>query len=119
MDFKEAVIGIGFTGKQALQFLFRNNVTQCRNRGFRFRLDFGIVFQFRQLDHFNLIAQVLFHGKNGIDRRIQAIAFPHDILRLVRIVPEIRRFCKSGQFFEAQYCSIEVKETSSAVQPTA
>ena len=119
MDLQETVIAIGLAGQQAFQFLTGYFLVQCCKRRFRFGQHLGVTFQFRQVDHLDLVAHAPVDIGNGADRPFEAIALPHDLLRLVRVVPELRRLRRCIQFLKAQFCRIEVKETSSAVPATA
>jgi hypothetical protein len=57
--------------------------------------------------------------RDGGDLRIEGIALARELLRLLRIVPEFRRFGEDVQFCKALLGLVPVKDASSAIRRIA
>ena len=86
---------------------------------FRILDHISIIFHLPQLDEFDGIFKILIGLEICVDRRFQFLAFLHQLLGILRIVPKIGIFGQIIQFKQAFLGNIPVKDASSAEQDPA
>jgi hypothetical protein len=78
-----------------------------------------ILLGFAELDHRDLILKLLLDAANRADLILERRAFLHHALRALLIAPEIWIFSLSVELRKTRTRLVEVKDASSAAQPTA
>jgi hypothetical protein len=73
-----------------------------------------VVLGFGHLDETDGIIELVFHGAVSGDGAFQPVALAHEILRGLRVIPELRRFGLRVQLVEATDGFVPVKDASSA-----
>src|ERR1700722_7396599 len=89
----------------------------------RSSLGFGhhafIVLSFAEFDHADIVFKFAFDLADTAERVLQRGPLLHQLLRLLRVVPEIGVFCELVQLRQARRGCIDVKDASSAARLTA
>ena len=119
MDFEIAVVGVGLAGEQRFQFAPRHFRLQALERGFRLGDGLVVLFGLAQLDHGELVVELLLDAADGVELVLQRVALAHHALAARLVVPESGVFGLFVQFGEAACRGIDVKDASSAAAPTA
>jgi hypothetical protein len=119
MHFKISIVGIGLAGEQRLEFAARDLVLELAQRRFRLADDFLIALGFAELDHGNLVVELLLDAGNGGKLILERSALLHQPAGAGRIVPEIGVFGLLVQLGKPGARFIDVKDASSAARRTA
>ena len=114
VNFKVAVIVVGFAGQQRFDLHTGGLHPQLFNGLLGLGDNRGVALGFAQRDQFDIVAHLLGKAAHGAHLHIQLVALAHDVARLLRIAPEIRRLGAGGQVLETGFGSIPVKDASSA-----
>ena len=72
-----------------------------------------------ELDQAGIVLDRLLEIAHQLDAAFEILALAHDVLRLLRIVPQSRIFGPGVQFGELLLGVVPVKDASSAVRSTA
>src|SRR5438552_3785184 len=118
LDVDEAVVRIERIGKHAAEFQRRHVLRQP----FRFLADFlqgGIVrVSARELEELRGVREPAADAAEGADDRFERLLLLAEVLRALRVLPQLRVFELAVQRREAPGLRLEVKDTSAA-PPTA
>jgi hypothetical protein len=119
MDLEIAVVGVGLAGEQRFQLASCHLRLQALEG--RFRLGDGLVvfFGLTQLDHGELVGELLLNAADGVEPVLQRVALAHHALAARLVAPEtgvLRLFVQLG---EAAGRGVDVKDASSAAAATA
>ena len=119
MDLKESVEGIGFARQQRFKLATGGFRLQFGKDLFGLGNDRLILLGFAELDHADLILELLLDTADRLELVLERIALLHHPGCALRIVPQRGILCELIQFSEAGIGRIEVKDASSAARPTA
>ena len=119
MHLEVGVEAIGFPRQQRLQFAARDFLFQIFQRGLGLGNDALIVLGFAELDHADIILELALDLADAVERILQRGALLHQLLRLLRIVPEIGIFRELVQLRQTRRGFFNVKDASSAARLTA
>ena len=112
------VVAVGLARQQRLDLLAARIRRQLAQRGLAF-LDGGLVLLgFAELDQRDGIVEVALELLIGVDRSLQRLALAHDLLRGLRVVPELGVFGALVQLGQALLRGIPVKDASAAAPAT-
>ena len=114
MDFDIGVIAVGFARQHGLQPLFFGARRQGGDLLLGVGHQSGVAFGFRHLDHAGGVGEFIFQRAHGAERRVQLLAFAHQFLRGLGIVPEGGVFGLGVQFIQPAEGFVPVKDASSA-----
>ncbi len=114
MDFDVAVIAVHFARQQRFDLSAPRRLLEFEQRAFGFLDHLGVAFGFTQLNQFDIVPNACFQLPHGLDGHVELIALAHGGAGLFRVVPEFGRFGLRGQRVETEFCSIPVKDASSA-----
>ena len=81
MNFEIAVVGVGLARQQRLQFAPRHLGAQPLERGFRLADGFFVFFGFAELDHGELVVELLLDAADGVELVVERVALAHHALR--------------------------------------
>jgi hypothetical protein len=98
MHFQICVVAIGFAGEQSLELAPRGFGLQSLERLFGFGDGRGVVLGLAELDHGELVFQLLLDAADGFELVFERGALLHDLLGARGIVPEARIFGGAVQF---------------------
>ena len=118
-DFEIAIIGIGFAREQRFQFAPRHLGLQPFQRRFRLGDGFVVFFGLAQLNHGELVVELLLDAANSFELVVKRVAFAHHALRARLVVPQIGVFGLFVQLGQTALRGIDVKDASSAALTTA
>ena len=76
----------------------------------------GVAFGFGHFDHAGGVGQLILKASDGAERGVEFLAFAHQLLRGLRIIPQAGVFGLGVQFVQAAVGDIPVKDASSAGQ---
>ncbi len=119
MNFEIAVVGVGLARQQRLQLAPRHFRLQALEGGFRLGDGLVVLFGLAQLDHGELVVELLLDAADGFELVFQRIALAHHALGARLIVPETGVLGLFVQLGQAARRGIDVKDASSAAAPTA
>ena len=112
MDFQVGVVGVGLAGQQRLDLPAPDDARQFGDRGFRVGDDTFVALRLAELDQPEIVLKLALRLTDGAYRILKMLPFARDLLRLGRIVPEIRVFDAGVQFGEPALGDIPVKDAS-------
>ena len=92
VDLKERVVAIGLAIKQRLKLFLRRLFRQRLKRGLGIGNDFGVLFHLAKLDKLDIVAQVGLDTVDRVESIHKGLTLPHELLRRLRVVPEVRVF---------------------------
>ena len=119
MHFEIGVVGVGLAGQQRLELAARDLGLELAQRRFRFGDDLLVVLGFAELDHGQLIVELLLDRGDGVELILERGALLHHAAGALRIVPEIGVFGLPVQLGQPRARLVDVKDASSAARPTA
>ena len=88
-------------------------------RGLGFSDDAGIVLGLAEFDHPDIVLEFALDLADAAERIFERGPLLHQLLRLLRIAPEVRVFCELVQLRQARRGIFDVKDASSAARLTA
>jgi len=118
VHFEIAVVGVGLTGKQALEFAPGGFDAQLFERRFGVGDNCRVAFGFAQLDQLERIGDLALDPPIAGDRLVQPGALAQQSLGRSRIIPQVRIFDLGVQFGETAGRGLPVKDASSAAPAT-
>ena len=101
VDFQKSVVAIRLAVQQRFQFLATRQFDQGFQRGFGVRHNLCVAFRLAHPDQFDIIAQTGVDQTIGRDGVQHGLAFPHQVLRPRRIVPQIGRLDQRVELFQS------------------
>ncbi len=119
MDFKIGIELISFAGQQRLELLPCDILLERLERILGLEDDGVVLLGFAEFDHPNLIFEFTVGLADAGELRLERGPLLHQLLRFLRIVPEVRVFSEGVQFGETCRGGIDVKDASSAARQTA
>ena len=119
MDFKIGIESVGLAAQKRLELLTRDVLLQRLQRALGFGDNGLVVLSFAKLDQADLIFQFARDLADARELTLERGPLLHQLLGLLRIVPEIGILGEVVQFGETGRCSIDVKDASSAARLTA
>ena len=108
------VVGVGLARQQRLQFAPRHFGLQPLERGLRLGNGLVVFFGFAELDHGELVVQLLLDAADGLELIFERVALAHHALRARLVVPQTGVFGLFVQLGETALRGIDVKDASSA-----
>ena len=119
MDLDIGVEAIGFAGQEGLDLAARSFLLDGANAILAFQNGILVAFHLAELDQRDGIVQMLRELPDRSHGLFEGAAFTHDLLRRLRIVPEVGVLGSRIQLRESFLDGIPVKDASSAVRSTA
>ena len=119
MHFEIRVVGIGFAGEKSFEFAAPDIGLELAQRRFRFGNDVLVVLGLAELDHGQVVIELLLDAGNGGKLVLECSALLHEPTGAGRIVPEIGVFGLLVQFGKPGARFVDVKDASSAARRTA
>ena len=119
MNFEIAVVGVGLARQQRFQLAPRHLRLQALEGGFRLGDGLVVLLGLAQLDHGELVVELLLDAADGVEPVVERVALAHHALGARLVVPEIGVLGLFVQLGEAALRGIDVKDASSAAAPTA
>jgi hypothetical protein len=119
MDFEIAVISVGFTRQQALEFASGRLGAQLLQRRLGLGDDCGFALGLAKLDQLEGLFDLALDPPVAADRLVEAGALAQQFLRRCGVVPQLRIFGLRVQLGEASGCGFPVKDASSAAPATS
>ena len=119
MDLEVGVAGIGLAREQRLELAPRHFGLELPERVFGVADRLAVLLGFAQLDHGELVVELLLDAADGGELVLERGALLHQLLRALLIVPERGIFRLAVELGKARARLVEVKDASSAARPTA
>ena len=119
MDFEIGVEAVGLAAEQRFELAAGDFLLQGFQRGLGLGHDALIVLGLAEFDHADIVLELALDLADAGKRILQRGSLLHQLLRLLRIVPEIGVFGELVQLGEACRRCIDVKDASSAARLTA
>ena len=119
MHFEIGIETIGLARQQRLELAPRHFLLEGLQRGFSLGDDARIALGFAELDHADVVFELLLDLADARERILQRGALLHQFLGFLGIVPEVGIFCELVQLSEARRRFLDVKDASSAARLTA
>ena len=119
MDLEIGIEAVGLAAEQRFELAARDFLLQGFQRGFGFRDHALVVLGLAEFDHADIVLELALDLADAGKRILQRGPLLHQLLGLLRIVPEIGVFGELVQLREARRGCIDVKDASSAARPTA
>ncbi len=119
MHLEVTVVGVGLAREQRLQLAACNFVLQLAQCGFTLGDDGLVLFALTELDERGLIVKLALDVRDRGQLILQPRALLHHALSPRGIVPEIGILGLLVQLGQPRTRLVDVKDASSAVQPTA
>jgi hypothetical protein len=119
VDFEIGVEAVGFAAEQRFELAAGDFLLQTFQRGLGFRHHAFIPLGLAEFDHPDIVLELALDLADPLKRILQRGPLLHQLLRLLRIVPEIGIFSELVQLREARRGCIDVKDASSAARLTA
>ncbi len=110
MDFEIGIETVGFARQQRLEFAPRDFLLEVLQRGFSLGNDTRIALGLAELDHADIVLELLLDLADARQRILKRGALLHQLLGLLRIVPEVGIFCELVQLSEARRRFLDVKD---------
>ena len=114
MDLDEGVEMVGFAGEHGLDLAAFGLGMERAQRRFGVGDDRLVVFRLAQFDQPDLVGKFTLEMFDRGDLAVQMLALAHQLLRLLRHVPEVGLLGRRVQFGKAGLGAIPVKDASSA-----
>jgi hypothetical protein len=119
MDLEEGVVVIGLAREQRLELAARDVGLEPAQRLLGLGDDAGIALGIAELDHADLVGELLLDAGERAEVVLERGALLHQAARLLGIVPEIGVFGLLVQLGQPGLRLVDVKDASSAARPTA
>ncbi|MGY3659117.1 hypothetical protein ACVJ19_005780 [Bradyrhizobium sp. USDA 376] len=119
MDFEIGIEAVGLARQQRLELAACDFLLQVLQRSFGFGNDAVIALGLAELDHADIVFELLLDLADARERILKRGALLHQLLGLLGIVPEVGIFCELVQLSEACRRFLDVKDASSAARLTA
>ena len=119
VNFEIGVEPIRLAAQQRLKLAARDFLFQGLERGLGLGHHAFIVLGFAEFDHADIVLELALDLADAAERVLQRGSLLHQLLRLLRVVPEIGVFGELVQFRQARRGCIDVKDASSAARLTA
>ena len=119
MNFEIGVEPVSLAGEQRFKLLTRDILLQRLECVLGLGHNGFIVLGFAEFDHTDLILEFALDLADAGELALKRGPLLHQLLGLLRIVPEIGVFGEVVQFGETRGCGIDVKDASSAARLTA
>jgi len=119
MHFDIGVVAVRFACEQGFDLTAARLCDEPLQRLDAFLLGRGVILALAELDQRDGVVELALEASDGAQAILELVALAHELLRNVRIVPEIGVFGFGVQFREAARRCIDVKDASSAVPRTA
>ncbi len=119
MNLEVGIEAVGLAPQQRFQFAARDFLFQRLQRGLGFGDHAFIVLGLAEFDHADIVLKLALDLADAGKRILQRGSLLHQLLGLLRIVPEIGIFGELVQLRQARGGCIDVKDASSAARLTA
>ena len=114
-----AVVRVDFAGQKSLEFGVLGFLQGQAKAGLHFGQRALVALGLRHLPELDRVACLALQFADVVHAGLEPVAFTHQRLRFLGVVPEIRAFRKCVQFGQALFGKAPVKDASAAGLPTA
>lgn len=119
VDLEIGIEPVGLARQQRFELAAADFLFQVFQRGFGFRDHALVVLGFTEFDHADIVLELALDLADAGQRILQRGPLLHQLLRFLRVVPEIGVFGELVQLRQARSGLFDVKDASSAGRPTA
>ena len=119
MDLDIAVVSVGLAGKQRLELAAGDLGLELLERLLGVGDGLGILLGLAELDHGDLVVELLLDAADGGELILERGALLHHALRALLVVPQARVLGLLVELLETLARLVEVKDASSAARATA